>query len=81
MARIKYYYDTESCRYERIKVSTWDMIWNSLGFFTLALLLSGGIVYCYIIYFESPEEAQLRKENAELKLYYDLLSDELDETE
>jgi murein DD-endopeptidase MepM/ murein hydrolase activator NlpD len=81
MARIKYYYDTESCRYERIKVSTWDMIWNSLGFFTLALLLAGGIVYCYIIYFESPEEAQLRKENAELRLYYDLLSDEMMETE
>jgi murein DD-endopeptidase MepM/ murein hydrolase activator NlpD len=81
MARIKYYYDTESCRYERIKVSTWDMIWNGLGFFTLALLLAGGLVYCYIVYFESPEEAQLRKENAELSLYYDLLTQEMRETE
>ena len=80
MARIKYYYDTESCRYERIKVSTWDMIWNGLGFLTLALLLAGGLVYCYIVYFESPEEAQLRKENAELALYYELLSQEMEET-
>ncbi|RED95608.1 peptidoglycan DD-metalloendopeptidase family protein [Marinoscillum furvescens] len=79
MARIKYYYDTESCRYERIKVSTWDIIWNALGFLTLALLLSVGIVFVYIKYFESPEEALLRKENEELRLYYDLLSKEVND--
>lgn len=77
MARIKYYYDTESCRYERIRVSTWDIIWNSLGFLTLALLLATGIVFVYIKYFESPEEALLRKENEELKIYYDLLNKEV----
>jgi murein DD-endopeptidase MepM/ murein hydrolase activator NlpD len=79
MARIKYYYDTESCRYERIKVSTWDIILNSLGFLILSFILAGGIVYVYIKYFESPEEAQLRKENEELKLYYDLLMQDMDE--
>lgn len=79
MARIKYYYDTESCRYERIKVSTWDIIWNALGFLTVALVMAMGIVWFYIVYFESPEEAQLRKENAELQLYYDLLNEDLDE--
>lgn len=77
MARIKYYYDTESCRYERIKVSTWDIIWNSLGFLTLAFLIAGGITFVYIRYFESPEEALLRKENEELRMYYDLLSKEV----
>lgn len=79
MARIKYYYDTESCRYERIKVSTWDIILNSLGFLILSFILAGGIVYVYIKYFESPEEAQLRKENEELKLYYDLLMQDMEE--
>ncbi|WP_258104308.1 M23 family metallopeptidase [Marinoscillum sp. MHG1-6] len=80
MARIKYYYDTESCRYERIRVSTWDVIFNSLGFFTLALLLGGIITLIYIKYFESPEEALLRKENQELKIYYDALDKELAHT-
>ncbi len=79
MARIKYYYDTESCRYERIKVSTWDIIWNTLGFLTVSLVLALGIVWFYIVYFESPEEAQLRKENSELLLYYELLSEDLNE--
>ena len=81
MARIKYYYDTESCRYERIRVSTWDIIWNSLGFLTLSLVLASGLVYVYIAYFESPEEAQLRKENAELQIYYDLMSQDLEEAD
>jgi murein DD-endopeptidase MepM/ murein hydrolase activator NlpD len=80
MARIKYYYDTESCRYERIKVSTWDIIWNALGFLTVSLILAIGIVFVYIKYFESPEEAMLRKENEELRIYYDLLSQEIEET-
>ena len=77
MARIKYYYDTESCRYERIRVSTWDIIWNALGFLTLALVMAAGLVFVYITYFESPEEALLRKENEELKIYYELLSKEM----
>lgn len=77
MARIKYYYDTESCRYERIRVSTWDIVWNALGFLTLALILSVGIVFVYVKYFESPEEAILRKENEELNMYYELLSKEV----
>lgn len=79
MARIKYYYDTESCRYERIRVSTWDLVWNSLGFITLALLFAAGIVLIYIKHFESPEEAMLRKENEELKMYYSLLEKEVND--
>ncbi len=77
MAKIKYYYDTESCRYERIRVTTWDIIWNTLGFLTLSLILGGTITFVYIQYFESPEEAILRKENDELRLYYELLSEDL----
>lgn len=77
MAKIKYYYDTESCRYERIRVSAWDILWNTLGFLTLSLILAGAITFVYIQYFESPEEALLRKENDELRLYYDLLSKDL----
>lgn len=79
MARIKYYYDTESCKYERVKVSTWDIITNFLGFLSVSLILSVGLFYVYNKYFESPEVSQLRKENNELKIYYDLLTKEMDQ--
>ncbi len=78
MARIKYYYDTESCKYERVKVSTWDIILNLMGFFCFALILAVGIFFISNKYFKSPVVAQLEKENAELNFYYDLLSKEMD---
>ena len=78
MARIKYYYDTESCKYERVKVSSWDIVTNLLGFLSVSLILAVGIFYAYSKYFESPEVALLRKENEELKIYYDLLTEEMD---
>ena len=78
MARIKYYYDTETCKYERVKVSTWDVLLNLMGFLTVALVLAVGILLLYYNYFESPKEAQLRKENDELKFHYEILEKEMD---
>ncbi|MCP4458129.1 MAG: M23 family metallopeptidase [Cytophagales bacterium] len=77
MAKIKYYYDTESCRYERIKVSKWDIFWNSLGFLAVSAILGLVMLLVYTVNFESPEEAQLRKENADLKFHFDLLDKDL----
>ena len=77
MARIKYYYDTESCKYERIKVSTWDVILNLMGFLSVAFIIAISLVVLFSTYFESPKEMLLKKENQELKLYYDLMDKEL----
>ncbi len=78
MARIKYYYDTETCKYERVKVSTWDMTLNLLGFLSVSLIIAIGIVIVYNSYFDSPKEAILKKENQELQLYYDILEKEME---
>ncbi len=79
MARIKYYYDTESCKYERVKVSTWDIILNFFGFLLVTLIFSVIIVFIYVSSpkWESPKEAKLRKENEELHFHYDILKKEL----
>lgn len=77
MARIKYYYDTETCKYERIKVSKWDIFLNSLGIFTLALVLAVVIYFVTMTYFESPQVSLLKKENAELQMYYDEMHKDL----
>ena len=81
MAKIKYYYDTESCRYERIKVSRWDIFWNFMGFLAVSTLLAAGMLTIYTINFESPEEAILRKENEELKFHFELLSKDLSDAQ
>ena len=81
MARIKYYYDTETCKYERVKVTSWDIFLNLLGFLTLSLILAIAILIGYNNYFDSPKEALLKKENEELHMYYDLLKKEMEENE
>ncbi|QHT67524.1 M23 family metallopeptidase [Rhodocytophaga rosea] len=77
MARIKYYYDTETCKYERIKTRTSDVISNLLGFLAVAFLIALAIVPVYNSYFKSSREAALHKENEELRLYYTMLSKEM----
>jgi len=80
MAKIKYYYDTESCRYERIKVSSMDIFLNLMGFFVVSTIIGLGIFFITDHYFESPGKSALRKENEELRLYYSLLEKDLGET-
>jgi len=80
MARIKYYYDTQTCKYERVKVKNKDIILNALGLLSLTLIFAIGITIIYNSYFESPQEAHLKKENEELKFYYDILEKEIDGT-
>ena len=77
MARIKYYYDTETCKYERVRVSTWDLTLNLMGFLSVSLIIAIGIVIVYNNYFDSPKEALLKKENEELQLYYEILEKEM----
>lgn len=77
MAKIKYYYDTESCRYERIKVSGWDVFINLMGFLVVSMVIGLGIFFVTDHYFESPTKAKLRKENEELQLYYDIMEKDM----
>jgi hypothetical protein len=77
MARIKYYYDTDTCKYERIKTRTSDIVVNLFGFLTVAFLIALAIVPVYNSYFKSSREAALHKQNQELRLYYDMLGKEI----
>lgn len=79
MARIKYYYDTETCRYERAKVTYSDVVINVLGFFSVALVMAIAFVLVYNTYFDSPSESKLKKENKELQTYYEDLQEEMEE--
>jgi len=81
MARIKYYYDTETCKYERIKTTTGDVILNVLGIISLALALAVGLLLLGGNYFESPRELLLKNEVKELEFYYQNIETELHKLE
>jgi murein DD-endopeptidase MepM/ murein hydrolase activator NlpD len=78
MARIKYYYDTETCKYERVRTTTGDIVLNILGIFSITLGLAVGLIVLYFYYFESPRELMLRNEVSEMEFYYENLKHEVD---
>src|SRR5260221_630149 len=71
MARIKYYYDTETCKYERVKTTTGDIFLNTLGIFLLTLAMAVGLFLIHGNYFESPKEMMLKTEVKEMEFYYE----------
>jgi murein DD-endopeptidase MepM/ murein hydrolase activator NlpD len=77
MAKIKYYYDTETCKYERIKPSTWDILISIMGFVFSSLLFGAGLLWILSSYFRSPREVFLEKENEQLVFYYEILNKEV----
>lgn len=78
MAKIKYYYDTETCKYERVRTTTGDIVLNILGIFSITLGLAFGLMILYISYFESPKELMLHNEVKEMEFYYENLKHEVD---
>lgn len=78
MARIKYYYDTEKCRYERVKVHFSEVILNILGFLSLAFLMALGLVLIYNKFFPSLTEYALKIENESLRKDEQLLQAKLE---
>jgi len=79
MAKIKYYYDTETCKYERVKAKTSDVILNGLGIFALVSIMAVAMVIFYFNYFNSPKEVILANQINEYKFYYENKIKEVDE--
>jgi murein DD-endopeptidase MepM/ murein hydrolase activator NlpD len=70
MAKISYYYDTETCKYERVKTRTSDIVMNAMGIFFLALFMGAAMYVAFTNYFESPKDIMLRNEIENLEYYY-----------
>lgn len=77
MAKIRYYYDTETCKYEPIKVSRSAMFLNVAGFLTVSLIMALGLIYVYRTNFTPVKESNLRSENSRLKLEWNILNKNL----
>ena len=77
MSKHKYYYNPETCRYEKIKKSKKD-IFLRLSIYSLTVLFSSFIlINIYDTYFESPKIVILKKENQELQTHYEILNKEI----
>lgn len=79
MARIKYYFNTETLQYEKVRTSPREWAWTIAAFLLLAAAFGGLIVVLFRDLLLSGTEARIRKENEELKFYYELLQKDMAE--
>ncbi|MBL7833390.1 MAG: M23 family metallopeptidase [Cyclobacteriaceae bacterium] len=78
MARIKYYYDTETCKYERVKTKKTDIILNMFGLGALVFVVAVCLNILFQNFFDSPKEIVLKNRIKELEYYYDLKEKEVE---
>ena len=77
MSKHKYYYNPETCKYERIQKTKKDIFLRSLGFICIVFISSFILLNIYDTHFESPKIVQLKKENQELQTHYEILNKEV----
>jgi murein DD-endopeptidase MepM/ murein hydrolase activator NlpD len=77
MARIKYYYNPETCRYEKIRISPWNIVRRFSGYIGISITFGICFTIFYHNYFDSPKEAALRSDNDLLRKNYKILEGEL----
>lgn len=78
MAKIKYYYDTETCKYERVKTKTSDIVLNGLGMMALVLIVAAAMVIAADQVLPSPKTVILENKLAEQKFYVTKLDREIE---
>ena len=77
MAKVHFYYNTETCNYERYKATRKEIIMNILAFSAVTLILAFGMIYYYQSHFKSMKESRLETENQRLLLDWDILQEEI----
>ncbi len=80
MSRAKYYYDSDTCKYEKIVPTTKDIILDSVVSVSLILVAAVALVVVYMSFYDTPKEVSLREENDKLQFYYAILQKQVNET-
>ncbi|MEL6539191.1 MAG: M23 family metallopeptidase [Bacteroidota bacterium] len=81
MTKQRYYYNPNTCNYELIKKSPKDVVFDLLGFFTVAFILAAGFLWGYTSHFDSPKEMLLRQENALLQSHFEQLKQKVKDSQ
>jgi murein DD-endopeptidase MepM/ murein hydrolase activator NlpD len=69
-----YRYNTQTCRYERVKVNAKNILWYCMGVSVTTACMLVGILLLHDFLVNTDTEKKLRKENRALKEHYTILS-------
>ncbi len=77
MAKTKYYFNSQTLKYEKVKLSPGLKVLKVLGFVSTALVFSFLIIAFAYTFLDSPKEKQLKREIGTLALQYKILQSRL----
>src|SRR5690606_33037320 len=78
MAKTKYYYNSHTLTYEKVKTSRWKTMLRFTGLVGCSLLLAVVFLYIGFALIDSPKEKQLKRELTQLTLQYEIMQDRMD---
>ena len=73
MAKVKYYYDSETLSYRKIKLRKRDKLSKTMVFLLASTLIGALMVLIMYQFVESPKQKVLNRELQNMKLHYELL--------
>jgi murein DD-endopeptidase MepM/ murein hydrolase activator NlpD len=75
--KVKYFYNTHTLSYEKVKLSWGITLLRVFGFLCAAAVFSVIIMYFAYTYFDSPKEKLLKRELAQMKVQYKSLNNRM----
>ncbi len=81
MKKVKYFYNNQTLRYERLESGFTQKAWRILGFLCATIIFSIVIVTIAYSYLDSPKEKLLKREISKMKLQYELMAQKLDQVQ
>jgi len=77
MKKVKYYYNTQNLRYEKLNISTGNKVWRVMGY-VVAVVVTGFVIALVLDeYVDSPAKKQLKRELSMMQLQYELINQKM----
>lgn len=81
MAKVKYYYDSDTLSYRKIELRKRDKFKRMLGFFLSSILMGLLLMFITFQFIESPKEKAQKRELENMELSYGLLNKKMNQVE
>ncbi len=78
MAKAKYYFNTDSLKFEKVVVSFRKQFWRVFGWLATAAVFGSIVLLLAYSFLDSPKEKQLKRELNAMTVQYDLLQQRMD---
>ena len=81
MAKVKYYYDSDTLSYRKIELRKRDKFRRMMFFVVASVFMGGFIVFVMYQFLESPRQKVMTRELENMKLHYELLEKKMTQAE